>query len=330
MEGIQVSILIAVYNPNLEWLKQQLQSIEHQTFRNYEVIVMDDGSDRVSFLEIQKAVRTSIRKHKKVSIYQSLRNEGSDRTFEKLTLLAQGDYIAFCDQDDVWEKEKLAQLIAAAKRENAVMAYSDMSVIDENGVQIYSSLRKMRKGLEYVHGRNVTAKYLAVNCTAGCSMLVRADLLKKAVPFSRQTYCDQWIAACVSAYGKVAFVNRPLVRYRRHGGNQTGSLERIWDRKNYDRERILPMCALVEEMKDRKIHFFQEEEVMAFAKARKNKDIRQIWKYRKFCRKYAYFDLVMICMPEIIVNLLLKVLQNGGSIRAADICSRQGNVWNRK
>lgn len=309
--GFKISILLAVYNPNMEWLEELLVSINLQTFTDYEVIIMDDGSSLAAFGEIQKIAARSIDRPKKVSLHRSSRNEGSDKTFEKLTLMAEGDYIAFCDQDDIWEKEKLARLAEAVKKENAVMAYSDMSVIDENGALLYPSQRKMRKWLRFVRGDNVTAGYLTDNCTPGCSMLARADLVKKAVPFSRHAYCDQWVAACVSAYGTVAFVDMPLVRYRRHGGNQTGSLKNIKTRQDYYNMRVLPMCRLVEEMGSRGIHFPQEEEIAAFAKARMDKDIRGIWKYRKFNQKYAYFDLLMIGMPDALVEALLRALHKG-------------------
>lgn len=305
-----VSILVAVYNPNLEWLERQLSSIDKQTFQNYEVILMDDASDQTQFSDIQKVAARSFGTTKKVSVYRSRRNEGSNKTFEKLLRMAKGNYTAFCDQDDIWEEEKLAELIKAMKREHAVMAYSDMSVIDQDGTMIYPSLKKMRKCLKFVSGSNLTAYYLADNCTAGCSMMAKTDVMNKAIPFYTLTYCDQWTAACISSYGKVVFVDKQLVRYRRHGKNQTKSFRQIKNKHDYYTKRVLPMYDLVREMADRGIHFKYEKEIWEFAHARKNGNIFKIWRYRKFSKKYAYLDILMICLPDEWAKNVLSILRN--------------------
>lgn len=306
---IKISILLALYQPNLNWLQQLLVSIERQTFRAYEIIIMDDSSDAEVYERVKKIVAVSFRRLKRVFLHRSSRNEGSDKTFEKLTFMAEGNYIAFCDQDDIWEPDKLAALAEAVQKEHAVMAYSDMSVIDEAGRQMYASMRSMRKWLKYVHGGNLTVKYLADNRTAGCSMMARADLVKRAVPFAGCTYCDQWVAAYVSAFGKVAFVDRPLVRYRRHSQNQTGFFRQMRTKQDYFDKRVLPMCFMINEIKARGIHFRFEKEASAFAQARREKDLIGIWKYRHINKKYAYFDLLMICLSDRQAAALLHLLQ---------------------
>lgn len=313
--SIRISILIAVYNPNRKWLRQLFVSICRQSYQNFEVIVMDDCSDQVLFEDIQKTADACFGANQKVTLCRSRQNAGSDRTFEKLVRMAAGDFVAFCDQDDVWEDNKLELLVKAVQKEHAVMAYSDMSVMDEHGKRIYKSLRKMRKGLKYVHGRKQTAHYLADNCTAGCSMIARTDLVRKAMPFYRKTYCDQWIAACVSAHGNVAFVNQTLVRYRRHSRNQTGILADMNSRQDYYNNRMLSMYLLVQELERRDIHYPYEKEMQAFAAARKQKNMNQIWKYRYLNKKYAYFDLFMLCMPEMLAVKMLRMLQNGRRVR---------------
>ena len=58
---------------------------------------------------------------------------GSNRTFERLTEEAEGEYFAYCDQDDVWLPEKLAVLQEALEREKALLVCSDMYIIDGGG-----------------------------------------------------------------------------------------------------------------------------------------------------------------------------------------------------
>lgn len=309
LTDIRISVLAAVYNPNLEWLRQQLASIHRQTFPAFEVILMDDASDAAAFGRIQEITAESFGRQKRVFVHRSSRNEGSNRTFEKLVQAAAGNYLAFCDQDDIWEAGKLEKLAEAVKKEHAVMAYSDMSVINAKGRRICPSLRGLRKGISYVQGDFQTAGFLADNCAAGCSMLVRADLARRALPFDGHVYCDQWVAACVSAYGRTVFVDQPLVRYRRHGTNQTGSLQGIESRRDYYEKRVLPMCRLVEGLKNRGIHYPQEEQMAAFAAARRERNVWEIFRYRAWNKKYAYFDILMICLPDFFAAACLHLAQ---------------------
>lgn len=323
-----VSILIAVYEPNLDWLLALVRSIKNQTYQQFEILLLDDGSKRIPLEKIKDTVAVGMRIcgewertetaawqlldaacNHKVTLQKNSRNEGSNKAFERLARLAHGQYMAFCDQDDIWERRKLEKLLNALKKEHAVMAYSDMSVIDETGRMLHKSLRNLRRGLRFVHGKGTTAYYLADNCTAGCSMLVRSELVKKAVPFACDAYCDQWVAAYASAYGTVAFVPQPLVRYRRHRGNQTQALAAIANRQDYYEKRVLPMYRLVQEMRARGIHYPNEQQMQAFADARKNRDAFGIFRYRRFCRKYAYFDLLLLGMPETLAGGLLQRFQ---------------------
>lgn len=303
-----VSILIAVYHPNFRWLKQLLESIKKQTFQDYEVLIMDDGSGPDSFGCLSMVLQQVFGSCRNIKLKQSIKNEGSNKTFEKLVRCAAGDYIAFCDQDDIWEAEKLQQLVDAVTRNHAVLVYSDMSVIDQDGVMLYPSLRGMRKRLKFVSGRNQTARYLIENCTAACSMLVRRKIVLQTLPFYMGVYCDQWICAMAAAAGSIVFVDAPLVKYRRHGKNQTGMLGRIGNWQEYYEQRILPAYGLVEELKKRGVHYKYESAAEAFVKARMEKDILGIWKYRRLCIKYAYFDICMICMPNALSQKLLHWL----------------------
>lgn len=302
-----VSVLIAVYEPNLKWFGQLLRSIRSQSFQDFEVLIMDDGSVHVSYEDIKKNVSRVFGSSSYVTVFRSSRNEGSNKTFEKLARLAGGEYVAFCDQDDIWEKEKLQMLVAEIRHRKAVIAYSDMSVIDQNGHMLYSSLRSLRIHMEFVSGRNLSAKYVMDNCTASCSMLVRTEAVRKAMPFFDGTYCDQWICAVAAADGAITFVDLPLVRYRRHDRNQTGTLSSIHSRQDYYDRRVLPACGLVKEMKKRGIHYKYEADIQAFAKARKKKDISGIWKYRRFNRKYAYFDILILCLPDWAAGMLFRI-----------------------
>lgn len=318
-EDITVSILAAVYRPNLKWLKELFFSIKRQLFQDYEVIVMDDGSGQAAFQGIKQTAAGVFGAAGGITLLKSSKNEGSNRTFEKLSRLARGRYLAFCDQDDIWEADKLLRLVEAVQRPGAVMAYSDMSVIDGRGRVIYKSMRDMRKGIRFVSGTGLAAAYVMENCTAACSMLVQAEYVRAAMPFYKEVYCDQWVAACLSTFGRVEFVDKPLVKYRRHGDNQTGRFYGIESKEDYYRLRVLPACRLAGYMRKRGFHYEQEDEVLAFSQARVRRDLVKIWKYRKYNKKYAYFDMLVICLPDAWADIIFQCLQERRPAAAAGV-----------
>jgi len=297
-----IAILLAVYEPRLDWLREQLESLEKQTYPNLRLYVRDDCSRAASFEEIEACVRSCIRSFP-CEIRRNEENLGSNRTFERLTAEAEGDYFAYCDQDDVWLPDKLAALAEAAGKEGVRMAYCDMSVIDGAGKELAQSLCQLRPRLEYVWGTDLAETYFFRNCTAGCSMLVHAGTAKEAAPFPEQTVCDQWIAIIAALRGTVAFVPEPLVRYRQHGRNQTGILNGVTDREDYLRQKVSPLRE--------RLLFYQGyavpgQEMRAFIEARLGRDVRSIWRYRRYSRYEAAFEIALTFLPGCVVRLLLR------------------------
>lgn len=301
----QISIVLAVYEPRIDWLEKLLISIKEQTFRDYELLIRDDASSQVTYNKIEKLVDCVFGQNTRISMYRNLQNQGSNLVFEQLSKDAKGEYIAFCDQDDIWKANKLESLLNTIRQTSSVMAYSDMSIIDENDDEIASSLKQYRKGLRFQSGKNRTAWYVMENCTAGCSMLVKRTVILQACPFFSETVCDQWIAIYASASGNIAFVEEPLVKYRRHNNNQTNSLGGIASKQDYYELRILPSYSIVLELRKRDLHFQCEHEIYKFACARMEKKIFRILKYSKFSPKYAWFDVIVNTIP---FSLITKIL----------------------
>lgn len=301
-----VSIVMAVYEPNMDWLREQLESLNVQTYPNIELLVRDDCSLTVPFEEICGCVEGCITAFP-FQIQQNERNLGSNGTFERLTLEAKGAYIAYCDQDDVWEKNKVL-LLEQHMKAGTSFVYSDMRVIDSSGNIVAESLKHDRPRLKYREGTGLARYYAFTNCTAGCSMLMRSDLARMAVPFPEGTVCDQWLCLTSSATGAVSFIESPLVKYRIHGSNQTGVLAGISTKEEYMNNRIRPMQARVLEF-DRR--YGAPQDVVAFAQARAAGHVWGIWKNRELCRKDAWFEIVMKFLPASILRQIIKKAKQG-------------------
>lgn len=297
-----ISILMAVYEPRMDWLRQQLMSLNDQTYPNLRLYIRDDCSPTVPYEQIQSCVRDCIMRFPYV-ITRNERNLGSNATFELLTKETEGDLFAYCDQDDVWLPEKLTVLQAAMERERAVLAYSDVSAVDDEGKLLARSLRELRPRLAYLEGSDLAPKLFFRNCVAGCAMLVNSNIAKRAIPFPRQTVCDHWIALLAATEGTVAFVPDQLVRYRQHKHNQTGVLAGVSDKRSYLRYKVAP---LEERLTCYRQYTVPQEEIEAFARARIDGRIIMIWKYRALAPHEAEFEIAAHLLPDGLISWMLR------------------------
>ena len=297
-----ISILMAVYEPRMDWLRQQLVSLNEQTYPNLRLYIRDDCSPTVPYEQLQSCVQECITRFS-YTIMRNEKNLGSNGTFELLTQGADGELFAYCDQDDVWLPEKLTVLQEAMERERAVLAYSDVSAVDDEGKLLARSLRELRPRLTYLEGSDLAPKLFFRNCVAGCAMLVNSNIAKRAIPFPRQTVCDHWIALLAATEGTVAFVPDQLVRYRQHKRNQTGVLAGVSDKQSYLRYKVAP---LEERLTCYRQHTVPQEEIEAFARARIDGRIIMIWKYRALAPHEAEFEIAAHLLPDGLISWMLR------------------------
>lgn len=313
-----VSILLAVYKPNEKWLIEQLVSLNNQSYGNLELYVYDDCPECPVDEDLFKKYITQF----EYKIVRGQINQGSNKAFEELTKIGNGDYFAYCDQDDIWETDKIEILVYTIKMEKSVLFYSDMSVIDGNGKYKYGTLLEEKPRIKYVYGEKLLKKFFFKNCVSGCCMLVEKNIAQKAVPFSSVLVHDQWICVVASVYGKISFINKPLIKYRIHGNNQTGSLKGISNKSDYYNFRVHTLSTRLEELKrviSIKKSLEQESdecnlnrdlyEIQEFCSARINRNILKIFKYRYLCENEAYFEILIKYMPRWCVKHLLKKLK---------------------
>lgn len=225
-----ISILMAVYEPRLDWLREQLESLEAQTYPNLRLYIRDDCSPTVPLEEINRCVEACICNFP-WTITRNEKNVGSNGTFQRLTKEAEGVYFAYCDQDDVWLPDKLAVLQREMERTGALLACSDMYVMDGTGRMTADSITKVRRHHVFRSGKGLAEGLLISNFVTGCTMLVRAESARAAVPFCPYMVHDHYIALYCAAAGEILSLPQPLIRYRIHGGNQTGLMAGVTGRR---------------------------------------------------------------------------------------------------
>lgn len=164
-----------------------------------------------------------------------------------MTLEADGDYFAYCDQDDIWNKDKLYKELKYLKSNKACMVCCNADAIDTVGkilTKSYMCITDAEK--EKIENNTIWKELLIRNCFWGCTMLISSDSARNSLPFCKNMYHDHYLALYASIQGRICFVDKALMQYRIHGDNQTGFLKDANDKKSYIKNRILPLRARYE------------------------------------------------------------------------------------
>lgn len=206
---MKISVAMATYNGE-KFIGEQLESILNQLGDEDEVIVSDDGStDRT--LEIVSGF-----KDKRIKIFNGPRR-GIKQNFGNAIKNCSGDYIFLADQDDVWLPNKIAIILEAFRRNRCICVVHDAEVFESSSSKIiepsFFAWRKSGKGV---------LKNIWKNTYIGCCMAFSKDIKKYILPIPENINMhDQWIGIICERHGGCVFIPEILIKYRRHGKNQT-------------------------------------------------------------------------------------------------------------
>jgi glycosyltransferase involved in cell wall biosynthesis len=205
-----ISVALCTYN-GARYLEAQLRSIQQQSWTNLEIVAVDDGSTDGTRELLRAAAAQDVR----LRVFFNEENLGFRRNFDKALSLCKGGLIAPCDQDDVWETDKLEKLMGHLGDHQLV--YCDSALIDEQGRSLnvrISQCVRMYQG-------NDPAAFVMVNCVSGHALLCRREVLDRALPMPPVKFHDWWLAFVACSMGSIAYLHEPLVHYRQHAAAQT-------------------------------------------------------------------------------------------------------------
>ena len=205
----QVSVVIPAYNA-MRFLPQTVASVLQQTFTDFEVLIIDDGSKdgTAQWAAAQTDPRVKL---------VSRANGGAAATRNTGVAAARGEYVAFLDADDVWQPTKLAKQVARAEADPSVgLVDTWISYIDSAGEPIGEVMT------QHVEG-DVWAEMLEYNLVrCGSTPLVRRRLFDEVGSFDEGfRYAEDWeMWIRITARARFAVVKEPLVAYRQHANNK--------------------------------------------------------------------------------------------------------------
>lgn len=197
----KVSILIPTYNTKDSWLKESIESILTQTFQDFEIIVLDDGS-KISPENLIKSFNDD-----RIKFYQNEKNLGIGKTRNKLLELANGKYGAFQDSDDISLPDRLEKQIEFLENN-----------LDFSGVCAWVETFPNKKTLKYPKEPKI------IDFLCGCefsqpSAMLRIEDFKKNNLYYNDNFAtsedyDLWSRAIEKL--KLHSIQETLLKYRRN------------------------------------------------------------------------------------------------------------------
>lgn len=223
VRGPRVQVLLSSYN-GAKFIDAQLQSLMRQNVLPYSVLVRDDRSTdgTLGILDIWE------KREKSLTVYRGATNLGVVKSFLELLKRADdsAEYIALCDQDDVWLPQKIERAIhsieglpsrKAKGAEAPVLYFSRLQYVDESLLPLGQSPIPEFISLESA---------LVENVATGCSVVITQKLrqvLLEALPENDCLMHDWWLYLLAHSFGEVVYDSTPSVLYRQHAGNVVGA-----------------------------------------------------------------------------------------------------------
>lgn len=229
LEG-RVAICMATYNGG-RFVSQQIDSILRQTYSDWVLFVRDDGSTDDTCAVVDSYVSEYPNKIIRINdtdelhdcslnFLAALRFSFRDPSF---------DFFMFCDQDDVWNNDKVELEVAEARRlqnwnsEEPVLVITNCAIVDGSLRETGMTLGERR----VFDPRGITlAQSLANNVGQGATMLMSRSLAKEVLsnPLDRTVWMyDWWVMMLALCLGRVAYISEPTMKYRQHEANVVGA-----------------------------------------------------------------------------------------------------------
>ena len=244
---LSTTVVLCTFN-GARFLGAQWDSLLAQSRPPDEILVRDDASSDATPAMLGALRRRAEERGIRTRLAFNLHNVGYVANFESALADASGEVILLCDQDDVWHADKLAELTAEFERRAALLLLcSDARRVDETGVDLphllFEVLRVSRAELRRIHAGQGFGVLLRRSLATGATIALRRSLLADALPFPDGWVHDEWLAIIAAARGGFDCLERPLIDYRQHAGNQIGMPERNLLEKWRDLRR--PRAAMI-------------------------------------------------------------------------------------
>lgn len=225
----KVEILLATYNGEI-YLEDLLKSILNQTYENWNLIIRDDCSTDNTIKIINK-----FKKYyptKVIIIENDKERLGACQNFHELLKYSTAKYLFFCDQDDIWLKNKIEismkKMLKLEKKYGQnypILIHTDLKLINSsnniisNSFWVYSSIDPEKMYLPEI--------LFSQGVIMGCTVLINESAKRNSLPIPVKALMhDTWISLRIVKYGKIDNINVPTILWRQHERN-TSAIKKL-------------------------------------------------------------------------------------------------------
>ncbi|ARE29516.1 glycosyltransferase family 2 protein [Lactococcus cremoris] len=214
---MRVNILMSTYNGE-KFVAEQIESIQKQTYTDWNLIIRDDGSKDGTCEIIENFINNDSR----IKLIRA-ENVGVIKSFHELVINNNdADFYFFADQDDYWLPEKLTIMLEEAKKHDntiPVMYYTDLKVTDKNlNVTSESMIRSQSD-----HANTSLVQELTENTVTGAASMINYELAKLWQTTNDIIMHDWYLAIVAAALGELVYIDQPTHLYRQHDSNVLGA-----------------------------------------------------------------------------------------------------------
>lgn len=235
-----ISIALCTYNGS-KYLKEQVLSIINQTYKNIELVIVDDCSTDDTIIILNELANTFT----KIRVHQNEKNLGFNSNFQKAISLCTGDFIAVADQDDIWLPNKLEVLLANIK--DNWLVFSNSELIDDEGKKLAQQILKPEFSLK---GKSYKS-FLFYNSVTGHTLMINREFQQYFMPIPKSGYYDWWMGFIAMYHRKAVYVNQCLTLHRLHHTSTTFTTynKQTKEKRQVLRNEILTNLQLLQDYK---------------------------------------------------------------------------------
>ena len=218
-----VSVIVPVYNAG-KWIEDTILSVKSQTYKDFELLLVDDGSVDDSAEIIKKLALSDERI---ILIDEGEKNQGAAHARNRGVEMARGRYICYIDADDLWSPDKLEKQLAFMDENDAAFSFTGYEFADESGIGVQKIVR-VPKTISYRQALKNTTIFTST-VMFDMDKLDKEDLMMPLVPSEDTATWWKILKKTGRAYG----LDEALTLYRRGTGtlssNKMTAIRRIWN-----------------------------------------------------------------------------------------------------
>ena len=212
-----ISVIIPYYKKK-EYIISSINSVLNQTYKNLEIIIIYDDSNKED-LNLLKKIK---KKDKRIKIYINKKNLGAGRSRNKGIKLSKGTFVAFLDSDDLWKKNKLKKQIFFMKKNGINASHTSYTIINSNNKIVGSR-----------NAKDMSYKLLLKSCDIGLStVILKKEIITSKIKFANiKTKEDYvlWLKITLNN-NKIFALKENLTKWRKLEDSLSSSkLQKIYD-----------------------------------------------------------------------------------------------------